>query len=49
MLLGHAVRPKNAEATYQRAMTVIFKKMLRDIVEWYVDDLSLNRDEGMTT
>lgn len=30
---------KNAEATYQRVMIVIFKEMLRDTVECYVDDL----------
>lgn len=30
---------KNAGATYQRAMNVIFKEMLRNIVECYVDDL----------
>lgn len=30
---------KSAGATYQRAMTVNFKKILEDIVECYVDDL----------
>ena len=30
---------KNAGATYQRAMTVIFHDMLHDIVEDYVDDI----------
>lgn len=30
---------KNVGATYQRVMTVFFKKMLKDIVECYVDDL----------
>jgi len=32
-------RLKNAGATYQRAMTVIFHDMLHDIVEDYVDDI----------
>ena len=30
---------KNAGATYQRAMTVIFHDMIHDFVEDYVDDL----------
>ena len=30
---------KNARATYQRAMTIIFNDMLHNIVECYVDDL----------
>ncbi|KAH9291415.1 hypothetical protein KI387_043399, partial [Taxus chinensis] len=30
---------KNAEATYQRAMAVIFHDMIHDIMEDYVDDI----------
>ncbi|KAH9328559.1 hypothetical protein KI387_000667, partial [Taxus chinensis] len=30
---------KNARATYQRAMTVIFHDMISDIMEDYVDDI----------
>ena len=30
---------KNADATYQRAMSTIFRDHLRKTVEWYVDDL----------
>jgi len=30
---------KNARATYQRAMTIIFRDFLRNVVECYVDDL----------
>ncbi|KAH9309902.1 hypothetical protein KI387_037813, partial [Taxus chinensis] len=30
---------KNARATYQRAMTVIFHDMIHDIMEDYVDDI----------
>ena len=30
---------KNAGATYQRAMTIIFNDLLHDVVECYVDDL----------
>ncbi|KAH9327469.1 hypothetical protein KI387_007647, partial [Taxus chinensis] len=30
---------KNAKATYQRAMTIIFHDMMNDIMEDYVDDI----------
>ena len=30
---------KNADATYQRAMMVIFHDMMHDCVEVYVDDI----------
>lgn len=41
-ILSFKVMPfglKNAGATYQRAMTHIFKEMLHQLVECYVDDL----------
>jgi hypothetical protein len=31
--------PKNAGATYQRAMNLIFHELLRNIVEVYIDDI----------
>lgn len=30
---------KNARATYQRLMTKIFKPLIRDIIEVYIDDV----------
>ncbi|XP_028085335.1 uncharacterized protein LOC114286368 [Camellia sinensis] len=36
---------KNAGATYQRAMTVIFGDMLHDTIECYVDDLVIKTNE----
>lgn len=41
---------KNVEAAYQRVITVIFKKMLGDIIECYVNDLvikSRRRDDHL--
>ena len=37
---------KNAGATYQRAMTVIFGDMLHDTIECYVDDLVIKTKEN---
>jgi len=34
-------RLKNAGATYQRAMNIIFHKHIRKIVECYVDDIAM--------
>ena len=40
-------RLKNAGATYQRAMSIIFRSHLRKTVECYVDDIALkNRDKN---
>lgn len=36
---------KNTEVTYQRAMIAIFKEMLEDIVECYVNHLVVNRGQ----
>ena len=36
---------KNAETTYQRAMTIIFHNMIHDCVEDYVDDLVVKSKE----
>ncbi|XP_028100105.1 uncharacterized protein LOC114299540 [Camellia sinensis] len=36
---------KNAGATYQRAMTIIFSDMLHDTIECYVDDLVVKTKE----
>lgn len=30
---------KNVEATYQKAMTIIFREMFEDTMDCYVDDL----------
>lgn len=32
---------KNTRATYQRAISIVFKEHLRKIVECYVDDLAI--------
>ena len=36
---------KNAKATYQKAMIVIFNDMIHDVVENYVDDLVVKSNE----
>lgn len=36
---------KNADATYQRVMTVIFHGMLHDCLEDYVNDIVVNSKE----
>ena len=36
---------KNAEATYQRAMTVIFHDQMRKIMDAYVDDILVKSKE----
>lgn len=40
---------KNAGATYQRVMTYIFKDLLHDAVEYYIDDLVVKTNLSNTT
>lgn len=46
LLLGNAIPSKDAGAIYQRAMVIIFKEILGDTIECYVDDMVLNHDRG---
>lgn len=39
MLSSYTIQPKTVGAAYHQFMTMIFKEMLGDMVESYVDDL----------
>ena len=41
-------RLKNARATYQRLMTKVFKPLIGDVVEVYIDDMVVKQNPNRT-
>lgn len=47
MLPSHAIRIKHYWVTYKQVVTIIFKEMLGDMVDFYIVDLVLKSRQGL--